>query len=243
MSKDIRLSTSFFSHPKTIMLQARLGPTGVLSLVKLWCFAGEWKQSGDLSSMTPEEIAIAAQWPSGHETFISALIECKYLDENMKIHDWEVHNPWAFSAPERSIKARISALYKHGKDKEAEQLRKASKISAKRMRIALRQTEKRTAPSPSPSPSPSPRKRRVNSKTSIPNDFKISDRVKQWALKKGYRNLDEHLESFKLKALAKEYEYADWDAAFMNAIRDNWAKIKDDKKSPCDAAGQELKYV
>ena len=62
-------------------------------------------------------------------------------------------------------------------------------------------------------------------KTSIPEDFSISDRVKKWAEDKKHSCLEEHLESFILKSKAKDYQYVDWDDAFMNAIRDNWAKI------------------
>lgn len=62
-------------------------------------------------------------------------------------------------------------------------------------------------------------------KTPLPDDFGISERVAQWAAEKGYGDLDQHLESFIGKARAKGYTYADWDEAFMNAIRDNWAKV------------------
>ena len=62
-------------------------------------------------------------------------------------------------------------------------------------------------------------------KTSIPENFTISDRVKKWAEDKKHSCLEEHLESFILKSKAKDYQYVDWDDAFMNAIRDNWAKI------------------
>jgi hypothetical protein len=62
-------------------------------------------------------------------------------------------------------------------------------------------------------------------KTSIPENFTISDRVKKWAIEKKHQNLEDHLESFKLKCRAKDYQYVDWDEAFMNAVRDNWAKI------------------
>ena len=62
-------------------------------------------------------------------------------------------------------------------------------------------------------------------KTPLPSDFKISDRVKEWAKTKGKNHLDDHLEAFKAKCLANDYAYADWDAAFMEAIRANWAKI------------------
>jgi len=68
-------------------------------------------------------------------------------------------------------------------------------------------------------------KRRKPAKTLLPDDFAVSDAVKAWASSKGITRLDDHLESFKAKAKAKAYEYADWDAALMNAIRDDWAKL------------------
>lgn len=69
-----------------------------------------------------------------------------------------------------------------------------------------------------------PRKR-APSKTSLPHDFAISDRVRSWAADKGHDRLEQHLESFRGKATAKGYAYADWDAAFMEAIRENWARL------------------
>lgn len=62
-------------------------------------------------------------------------------------------------------------------------------------------------------------------KTSLPDDFGISDRVKQWAAVKGYTRLEERLEHFVGKAKAAGYTYVDWDEAFMGAIRDDWAKL------------------
>lgn len=69
-----------------------------------------------------------------------------------------------------------------------------------------------------------PRKR-APAKHPLPEDFGISDRVRTWAAEKGHDRLDQHLESFRAKAQAKGYAYADWDAAFMEAIRENWAKL------------------
>lgn len=63
-------------------------------------------------------------------------------------------------------------------------------------------------------------------KTSIPADFGISDRVREWAVVKGHADIDGHLEYFKGQAVAKGYTYIDWDQAFMNAIRDDWAGIR-----------------
>jgi len=63
-------------------------------------------------------------------------------------------------------------------------------------------------------------------KTILPLDFKISDRVKAWAKEKKINHLEDHLESFKNKCTAHAYKYVDWDSAFMEAIRTDWAGIK-----------------
>lgn len=67
-----------------------------------------------------------------------------------------------------------------------------------------------------------PRKRKVG----LPSDFAVSDAVREWACKNHYGDLEQHLESFKDKATARGYQYADWDAAFRNAIRDDWAGLR-----------------
>lgn len=61
--------------------------------------------------------------------------------------------------------------------------------------------------------------------TPIPENFSVSDRVNTWASKNGFGFLDKRLEHFRGLAIAKGYVYADWDQAFMNAIRDDWAKL------------------
>lgn len=63
-------------------------------------------------------------------------------------------------------------------------------------------------------------------KTPIQPDFKISQRLEAWALEKGFDRLPEHLEAFRSKCLAKGYEYIDWDAALMEAIREDWAGLR-----------------
>ena len=62
--------------------------------------------------------------------------------------------------------------------------------------------------------------------TALPKNFSISDGVRSWAEKSGHRRLNAHLEHFIDKAKAKNYRYADWDAAFKTAIRQNWAGIQ-----------------
>ena len=64
----------------------------------------------------------------------------------------------------------------------------------------------------------------------LPDDFGISDRVKAWADKSGFSNLDRYLEFFTGRMRANGKTYADWDQALMNAVRDDWAKIGDGKR-------------
>ena len=75
-----------------------------------------------------------------------------------------------------------------------------------------------------------PRKRgRVRTKTEMPENFAISDRVKAWAEDKGYDGLAEYLEAFVMKVRAGGYRYIDWDDAFMNSIREDWGKVRQRK--------------
>jgi hypothetical protein len=76
---------------------------------------------------------------------------------------------------------------------------------------------------PMSKPSKQPKPRVVE--TTITEDFAISERVRSWAAEKGHTDLERHLEHFKGKAIAKQYRYVDWDQAFMNAVRDDWAHL------------------
>nr|WP_284509400.1 helix-turn-helix domain-containing protein [Caballeronia sp. GAFFF2] len=70
---------------------------------------------------------------------------------------------------------------------------------------------------------PARARKRAPTKTTISADFSISERVRTWAAEKGHRNLQAHFDSFVGKCRAKGYTYADWDEAFMEAIRADWA--------------------
>lgn len=67
---------------------------------------------------------------------------------------------------------------------------------------------------------------RGKSKFPIPADFAVSDRVRTWAEKFGYGQLEKHLENFRLQAEARAYAYANWDSAFMKAIAKDWAGLR-----------------
>jgi uncharacterized protein YdaU (DUF1376 family) len=69
-------------------------------------------------------------------------------------------------------------------------------------------------------------------KTPLREDFAISDRVRKWAEKHAYADLDAHLDAFKRKARMHGYAYADWDAAFMEAVCGDWAKLRGTNRAP-----------
>ena len=75
--------------------------------------------------------------------------------------------------------------------------------------------------------------------TTLPVDFKVSDQVKAWANEKGFDRLDEHLENFVGYAIANAKKYADWDQAFMNAIRGNWAKLRPVQQASYQSSAQQ----
>jgi len=71
-------------------------------------------------------------------------------------------------------------------------------------------------------------------KTAIPEGFGAgpSDRVKAWAQEHGFACIDEHLEAFVRKCKAKGYTYIDWDSGFMEAVREDWAKLRGPRAAP-----------
>jgi hypothetical protein len=94
----------------------------------------------------------------------------------------------------------------------------------------------RIAPKPSlnrqePSEGACTRKSRRKACTPVPENFGISAKVAEWARRQGVTRLEEHLEAFRLKAEARGYEYADWDAAFKNAVRQDWAGLSKAKQN------------
>ena len=94
--------------------------------------------------------------------------------------------------------------------------------------IARIETAAKPAPAkakPKERPSASTRQRAA-AKTSLPDDFAITPELQAWADKHHYGDLDPHLDNFRDKVAANGYRYADWVAAFRNAVREDWAKLR-----------------
>jgi hypothetical protein len=130
--------------------------------------------------------------------------------------------------------------YKHPSppDQESTNARRTESASDRRISLADDSTKPRRAPPPGVDRSGeegsgeevSSLKARTlttkKSKTPMPEDFAVSPRVKEWAAIHKFKDLDTHLESFKAKCAANGYRYVDWDSAFMEAIRGDWAKLR-----------------
>ena len=89
-------------------------------------------------------------------------------------------------------------------------------------------------------PAAHPKRQRKAPETPLPSDFAVSDRVRAWAAEKAFDRLDEHLESFRLKAAAKSYTYADWDAAFMGAVTQDWAGLRERRNGSSSSTAADL---
>lgn len=88
-------------------------------------------------------------------------------------------------------------------------------------------------PTPSSSSSSSSskqgQKKRRAPKVALPLGFRISERVREWAAEKGHGDLEARFEDFIGYAKRSGAVYASWDDAFMDAVREDWAKLNRDR--------------
>jgi hypothetical protein len=183
--------------------------------------------------MSNEEISLASSWPSDHNLYVQTLIEIGFLDENYQLHDWSEHNPYAFYAPIRSVKAKISAHLKHGDEKSANALRKQYGLGAKRKRNASESQSKCPAPSPNPFPIPSPNPKTKKEEFFLPEWIdkvawaafeEMRIKIKKPMTDRARKNIISKLEAFKSKGHDNSITLS-WQGVYEpggnNAKRDN----------------------
>ena len=94
----IQVYSNLIKHPKTSDLADRLkisssctSPNAVAAgmLVSLWLWAAQNAPDGDLSLCGNRAIAEAAEWKKKPDAFVDALVQCRWLDEDRKLHDWD----------------------------------------------------------------------------------------------------------------------------------------------------------
>lgn len=94
----IQIYSNLPQHRKTSKLAEELKISGAVVdpniiavglLVSLWTWATQNAYDGDLSECSPRTIANACQWKKKPETLVQALIKTGWLDEDMRLHDWD----------------------------------------------------------------------------------------------------------------------------------------------------------
>jgi len=148
VNRDIRITVGLVDHPKTIKLIRRCGEGAFRCLVRLWCYAAEYRPVGILHGMDDTDIAIASGWQGDEAEWVGALKAVGFLDDvegetSLALHDWEEHNPFAFHAEDRSEKARNAAKERWAK-------RNNAKSNAGSMLRACNEHQSSNAPSPNP---------------------------------------------------------------------------------------------
>lgn len=94
----IQIYSNLPQHRKTSKLAEELKISGAVVdpniiavglLVSLWTWAIQNAYDGDLSECSPRTIANACQWKKKPETLVTALVKTGWLDEDMRLHDWD----------------------------------------------------------------------------------------------------------------------------------------------------------
>jgi hypothetical protein len=155
--KDIRLSTSFWDHWKTVILKSELGYPAVESLQRLWCFAAINKPDGKLTGMTIRTIEIASHWPGQTGELVSKLVELCFLETVegvFVLHDWADHNGWVVHAKERSEQGKKGAAARWAKKNNPQAPDPSGKNADSNARSNADSNAPGNAPTPTPTPTP-----------------------------------------------------------------------------------------
>lgn len=113
MSKDIRISISFWEHRKTVKLIRVLGIEAAVSLQKLWMWAASNRPDGDLSGFDTEDLEICAKWDGEPGALVDNLKSLRFIDGedgSLSLHGWIEHNPWALESKTLSDRGRFNRL-------------------------------------------------------------------------------------------------------------------------------------
>lgn len=124
----IQVYSNLPQHPKTFKLAEELKITSsfvsanveaVGVLVSLWTWAVQNAYDGDLSGCSVATIADACRWKKKPETLVNALIASGYLDEDMRLHDWEEYANLLMDAEDNRRENTRARVQKYREKKRA----------------------------------------------------------------------------------------------------------------------------
>ena len=115
VAEDFRIRTSWRTHRKRKRVLRMFGAAGIIAVEDLWSYAASEKPSGDLGSMTAEDIADEVNHEGDPGEFVGALAGViGLLDEKpgggWVIHDWAEHQHWVVGENARIIAGRANGL-------------------------------------------------------------------------------------------------------------------------------------
>lgn len=226
----IKMRTNLWDDPRVSRLCDLTGSSEAAvigGLYWLWAMADDHTEDGILPGLTTR----AVDRKTGVQGLGAALVSIGWVeeqDDGLRIVGFEEHN--GTSAKRRCMEAQRKANSRKESAQDPQPEGSASASHADNSRTDsgdhAELEKRREEKNKEEGESKPPRAPRKPSRTPMPDDFDISDRVKEWAKEKGYENLGAHLEAFKAKVHAKGYQYVNWDSAFMEAIREDWAKLR-----------------
>ncbi|MDR6389190.1 hypothetical protein [Paraburkholderia phenoliruptrix] len=202
--------------PAVISIAARLSVdefTVVGMLHHLWGWADTQSRDGHAPGVTNVWIDRYVR----HVGFAEAMVSVGWLEideSGVTFPNFDRHN--GESAKARGLAAERKRNQRSRVTEDDGQMSRSERDKSVTREEKRREEDKESTPNAS---------RPKSRKTAMPEDFSVSDRVESWAVENGYEFLDEHLASFRRKVAANGYKYVDWDSAFMEAIRGDWAKI------------------
>lgn len=129
MSLYIRLQLSFWNHRKTLRLRAILGESALWILPRLWSYAAENQLDGDFSDYTAGELAMLIGYAGDADAMLGALLKAGFMDEGLKIHDWEEHNSYHSGYKARAL---VAATARWDRVREKKRNRQESTVHEKK---------------------------------------------------------------------------------------------------------------
>ncbi len=215
-------------------------------VLRLWLWASDHKQDGDLCGLTGEHIEIACRWEGDPGKLVAAMREVGFLDGEdgeLVIHQWAEHQPWVAGRQRRVDAATTAATARWERERNAAGKRPASEADAQRinkdaegMRPACDPhapginpqcgSSETAMPPTQPNPTqPNERSKAIapsapaKRSTQLPAGFDMTDEMRQFALGQGVADPAKEFAAFVDYHRSKGSTFKDWHAAWRTWAR------------------------
>jgi hypothetical protein len=160
MNTDIRVDLGFFEHRKTRKMIARFGLESAWGLLRLWAFCARERPDGSLLGMSDLDIAmemhVDGKVDPGDLVAYMKSDECRWIDEDHRLHNWKKRNPWAAGAVDRSDKGRFVRLARLNPEAYSRLKQQGVDAISRTDYDALTSCQRPVKPALTPTPAPAP---------------------------------------------------------------------------------------